>query len=150
MMPNGYYAPFYRGGYFNTNPPAPQSFQPAPQQMPEVQYQAPFQQSAPVQNQSDLLWVLNESEATSYPVVPGATVTLWDKNDPVIYVKSVDAQGMPSMRILEFKERAPQSRGGQNAPGFVKVDEFNALRDELAVLSDKVRALTAENTAKEV
>ena len=141
MMANGYYAPFYRGGYFNTNPPAPamqQSFSQMPQQMPEAPYQ---QYQAPAQVGSDLLWVLNESEATSYPVAPGATVTLWDKNDPVIYVKSVDASGMPSIRILEFTERLPQGRSAPATPAYVGIEEFNVLKSELSALSERVNAL---------
>ena len=89
-MSYGNYAPFYRGNYFNPlqtqeglNQPMSQPYQQMqPRQMPIVQ-----QPSAPV---NDMLWVLNESEATSYPVAPNNTVTLWDKNEPTIYIKSVN------------------------------------------------------------
>lgn len=146
-MANGYYAPFYRGSYFNPNPPAAVPYQ----QMPEApQFQNQYQAPPAVQNTSDLIWVLNESEATSYPVVPGATVTLWDKNDPVIYVKSVDASGMPSMRILEFTERLPQGRAPQSAPDYVKAEEFNALKAKLNELSERVNAFAPASAATEV
>lgn len=54
---------------------------------------------------NDIIWVLNESEATAYPVAPNNSVVLWDKNDDTIYIKSANAQGVPSMRILDFVER---------------------------------------------
>ena len=93
-----YYAPFYRPTYYD---PVQQS------QMGQYnpQYQQPMAQpmqnaQMPMQGQptSEFLWVLNENEATSYPVAPNNTVTLWDKNLPTIYIKSVNAQGVPSMR----------------------------------------------------
>ena len=151
-MSYGNYAPFYRGNYFNPlqtqeglNQPMSQPYQQMqPQQMPIVQ-----QPSAPV---NDMLWVLNESEATSYPVAPNNTVTLWDKNEPTIYIKSVNAQGVPSMRILDFSERT------QNAPkphtehvcqcgkDFVKIDDFKALEAKFEDLADKFEALNTKTT----
>ena len=154
-MSYGNYAPFYRGNYFNPmqtqeglNQPMSQPYQQMQsQQMPIVQ-----QPSAPV---NDMLWVLNESEATSYPVAPNNTVTLWDKNEPTIYIKSVNAQGVPSMRILDFSERT------QNAPkphaehvcqcgkDFVKIDDFKALEAKFEDLAGKFEALnTKPTTAK--
>ena len=151
-MSYGNYAPFYRGNYFNPlqtqeglNQPMSQPYQQMqPQQMPIVQ-----QPSAPV---NDMLWVLNESEATSYPVAPNNTVTLWDKNEPTIYIKSVNAQGVPSMRILDFSERT------QNAPkphaehvcqcgkDFVKIDDFKALEAKFEDLVGKFEALNTKST----
>src|SRR5574344_1626247 len=104
-----YYAPFYRPTYYD---PVQQS------QMGQYnpQYQQPMAQpmqnaQMPLQGQptNDFLWVLNENEATSYPVAPNNTVTLWDKNLPTIYIKSVNAQGVPSMRVLDFVERTATS-----------------------------------------
>ena len=108
-----YYAPFYRPTYYD---PVQQS------QMGQFnqQYQQPIAQTmqqAPMQTQptNDFLWVLNENEATSYPVAPNNTVTLWDKNLPTIYIKSVNAQGVPSMRILDFTERSSAANGSADA-----------------------------------
>lgn len=151
-MSYGNYAPFYRGNYFNPlqtqeglNQPMSQPYQQMqPQQMPIVQ-----QPSAPV---NDMLWVLNESEATSYPVAPNNTVTLWDKNEPTIYIKSVNAQGVPSMRILDFSERtqnAPKSHAQhvcQCGKDFVKIDDFKALESKFEDLAGKFEALNTKST----
>ena len=149
-----YYAPFYRPTYYD---PVQQN----PMGQFNQQYQQPMAQQMqnaqmPIQGQptNDFLWVLNENEATSYPVAPNNTVTLWDKNLPTIYIKSVNAQGVPSMRILDFTERIANAPKTPSAPSFnshdnfVTVDSFNALEAKFAALEDKVDELRPEASAK--
>lgn len=149
-----YYAPFYRPTYYD---PVQQS------QMGQFnqQYQPPMAQQMqnaqmPMQGQptNDFLWVLNENEATSYPVAPNNTVTLWDKNLPTIYIKSVNAQGVPSMRILDFTERLANAPKTPSVPSFnspnnfVTLDSFNALEAKFAALEGKVDELQPKASAK--
>ena len=147
-----YYAPFYRPTYYD---PAQQN----PMGQFNQQFQPPIgqtMQQAPMQTQptNDFLWVLNENEATSYPVAPNNTVTLWDKNLPTIYIKSVNAQGVPSMRILDFTERISnanktQSTANFNSPNsFVTIDSFNALEAKFSALESKVDELRPKASAK--
>ena len=117
-----YYAPYYRPmNYYNPSIPQDnqnmqngQQFQQIPVQQPQQMQtpiqQMPMSQPAPMPS-NDMLWVLNETEATSYPVVPNNSVTLWDKNKDTVYIKSVNMQGVPSMRILDYVERT-----ADNAP----------------------------------
>ena len=149
-----YYAPFYRPTYYD---PVQQS------QMGQFnqQFQQPMVQ--PTQNAqmtmqghptNDFLWVLNENEATSYPVAPNNTVTLWDKNLPTIYIKSVNAQGVPSMRILDFTERLANAPKTPSAPSFnspnnfVTIDSFNALEAKFSALESKVDEMNAKPVTK--
>ena len=149
-----YYAPFYRPTYYDTV-----------QQNPMGQFNQQFQQNMgqpmqnaqmPMQTQpaNDFLWVLNENEATSYPVAPNNTVTLWDKNLPTIYIKSVNAQGVPSMRILDFTERSAAAAKTPSMPSFdshnnfVTIDSFNALEAKFAALEGKVDELRPKASAK--
>lgn len=149
-----YYAPFYRPTYYDPV-----------QQNPMGQFNQQFQQpiAQPMQNAqmpmqgqptNDFLWVLNENEATSYPVAPNNTVTLWDKNLPTIYIKSVNAQGVPSMRVLDFVERtatSPTTPTGTafNLPNnFVTLDSFNALKGDVEALKGKLDELKPKNTPK--
>ena len=139
-FPNGNAVPDmlnqYKGQYQQPMQP-----QPMPQQM----------MPAPIPS-NDMIWVLNESEATSYPVAPNNTVTLWDKNEPTIYIKSVNAQGVPSMRILDFAERtqeAPKTRGEhvcQCGNDFVKIDDFKALEAKFEDLVGKFETLNTKPT----
>ena len=149
-----YYAPFYRPTYYDPV-----------QQNPMGQFNQQFQQNMgqpmqnaqmPMQTQpaNDFLWVLNENEATSYPVAPNNTVTLWDKNLPTIYIKSVNAQGVPSMRILDFTERAATASKTPSTPSFnsrnnfVTLDSFNALKGDVEALRGKLDELNAKPAAK--
>ena len=149
-----YYAPFYRPTYYepvqqNQMGQFNQQFQP-PMSQPIQNAQMPTQG----QPTNDFLWVLNENEATSYPVAPNNTVTLWDKNLPTIYIKSVNAQGIPSMRILDFTERlvnapkAPSTPSFDSPNNFVTLDSFNALKGDVEALRGKLDELNAKPIAK--
>ena len=149
-----YYAPFYRPTYYD---PVQQS------QM--GQYNPQYQQTIgqPIQNAqmpipgqptSEFLWVLNENEATSYPVAPNNTVILWDKNLPTVYIKSVNAQGVPSMRVLDFTEclvnahKTPSEPSFDSTNNFVTLDSFNALKGDVEALRGKLDELNAKPVAK--
>ena len=149
-----YYAPFYRPTYYDPVQQNPmgqfnQQFQP-PMAQPMQNAQMPMQG----QPTNDFLWVLNENKATSYPVAPNNTVTLWDKNLPTIYIKSVNAQGVPSMRVLDFVERTsatPTHTAGTafNSPNnFVTLDSFNALKGDVEALRGKLDELNAKPVSK--
>ena len=149
-----YYAPFYRPTYYDPVQQNPmgqfnQQFQPPmaqPMQNAQIQMQG--------QPTNDFLWVLNENEATSYPVAPNNTVTLWDKNLPTIYIKSVNAQGVTSMRVLDFVERTatsptPPAGTAFNSPNnFVTIDSFNALKGDVEALRGKLDELNTKPAAK--
>ncbi len=83
--------------------------------------------------QQGMIWVQGESAGKSYLVAPGNTVPLWDSERQTIYLKSVDASGIPTMRILDYKERTQPMMTAQNV-------EY-VTRDELDALAKKVEAL---------
>ena len=165
-----YNQPYYNGGYF---PQYQNGAVPDMLNQYKGQYQQPIMQQPMVQQiqtptqTNDMIWVLNENEATSYPVAPNNSVVLWDKNEPIIYVKSVNNQGMPSMRVLYFEERnATPSNSPKNAPKthectcgskYATKEQLNALEgkinDILAMyeeLKDKQTTKTTKPTKKEV
>ena len=96
------------------------------------QYQVPGQQSQQAQ-QSGVIWVQGEAAAKSYLVAPNSTVPLWDSEEKVIYLKSADASGMPSMKILDYT-----IRGDANAQAVVPAAEY-ATKDDLKALEEKIR-----------
>ena len=157
-MPYGNYAPFYRPGYFN--PLQTQNIQEGLSQPINQPYQNQMQmQQMPVAQQpmnptNDMIWVLNESEATSYPVAPNTTVTLWDKNEPTIYIKSVNAQGIPSMRILDFAERTQNASETRRehvcncGKDFVRIDDFKTLEQKYIDLESRLEALSSKPATK--
>lgn len=94
---------------------------------PQLQYQPQAQQA------SSLIWVQGEAGAKSYMVAPNTTVQLWDSEANVIYLKSADASGMPSMRVLDYTIRdnsAPQSHADLSA-NYVTQDDLKALERKL-------------------
>jgi hypothetical protein len=161
MAFNPYYAPYQRPmGYYNPSIPqenpniqSNQQFQ----QMP-IQQQMPMQQTVqpiPQTPTNDMLWVLSEVEATSFPVAPNNSVTLWDKNQDTVYIKSVNIQGVPSMRILDYIERntdnAPktsQNHECQCGNKFVSKEQFQALQNEITTLRGELEELKAKPKAK--
>ncbi len=77
--------------------------------------QMPVQPQPPQGDSGGIIWVQGEAGAKAYHVAPGNTVQLWDSENTVIYLKSADMAGMPSMRVLEYTERnaarpAPQQQ----------------------------------------
>ena len=94
-----------------------------PQYYPQYQQpqpQAPAQQTT--QNNS-MIWVQGEAGAKSYLVAPNTTVQLWDSESPIIYLKSADASGMPSMKIIDYTIRENVNTA-HNGPLKEKVEEY--------------------------
>lgn len=167
-----YQSQYYQGGYYPQyqNGAVPDmlnqykgQYQQMPMQQPMMQ-QMPMQTMAQPTQTNDMIWVLSEGEAQSYPVAPNNSVILWDKNSDVVYIKSVNAQNVPSFRVLDYKERT-----ADNAPKtpvehkctcgdkfVLKKDfqalqsEFETLRSEWEALKEKPKAKTAKKAVEEV
>lgn len=117
---------------------------------PSYQQMSPTQMSGTSQpQQNGIIWVQGEAGAKSYLVAPNTTVQLWDSENQVIYLKSADASGMPSMKVLDYKIREavqptqqahvvsqPQPHGD-----FVTREELAAfekqIREQISVLMPK-------------
>ena len=146
-MAYGNYAPFYRGGYFNpmqtpTMPPMvdnqnqfAQPYQ-QPMQQPTQPTTLPTTPTPTPQMSNDMIWVQGLAGAKAYLVAPNTTVTLWDSENPVIYLKSCDVNGMPSMKILDVTEhtempsKTPSVEGEQSTKEFALADDLKGIRKE--------------------
>lgn len=96
--------------YNNGFPMNYQQFYPQYQQTPmpvQQSAQTAFQVQQQAQSQN-MIWVQGEAGAKSYLVGPNTTVQLWDSEAQTIYLKSADASGMPSMKILDYTIRDNQ------------------------------------------
>jgi hypothetical protein len=107
------------------------------------QYKAPYQMQ-PIQqpmmqkNPGDMIWVQGIAGAKAYLIAPNTTVVLWDTESPTIYIKTADASGVPSMRILDFKERnAPNPTPSSTDVQFVTIGQFNELQSKFEELMAK-------------
>ena len=107
------------GNYYGYNP------------IPQPTYTPPVPQPT---NNSGLVWVQGIEAAKAYLVAPNNTVALWDSEQQRIYLKSADASGMPSMRVLDWTEHTPQPATTANTvdlSDYITKDEFNARIDEI-------------------
>jgi hypothetical protein len=126
MAYNNYFPTGYMPQYYN-----PQFGN----QLPQQQYQT--QQNSFQNGNSSIIWVQGEAGAKSYLVAPNTTVQLWDSEAQVIYLKSADASGMPSMKIIDYTIRdnsqpqAPSPATMQTVTDYVTKDEFNAFKDQV-------------------
>ena len=116
----------------------PMYYNPAPVQ--------PVQQAQPVQQQpnNSIIWVSGEAGAKAYLVAPNNTVQLWDSESQTIYLKSADASGMPSMKILDYTIR---EQGGQNVPTLTQDNNY-VTREEFNAFAEKVEKHFADNGKK--
>ena len=153
-----YNQPYYNGGYY---PQYQNGAVPDMLGQYKGQYQQPIpqmQQNVPAQNMqisippaqqkpsNDIIWVQGEAGAKGYLVAPNNTVVLWDTENPVIYVKSADASGIPSMRVLDFEERNVNiQNNGDKSPTTHKCtcgDKF-ATKEQLNALEGKINDILA-------
>ena len=110
------YNSYYPAGYM------PQFYGQQMQQQP--------QQQAPT---SGMIWVQGEAGAKSYLVAPNTTVQLWDSEAQVIYLKSADAAGMPSMKIIDYtiRDSTPPMQQKEQAAAYITRSEFDEFKNEV-------------------
>lgn len=131
-------------GYPNYSQFYPQTY---PQYAPPVQDNLAQlrQNSMTVQNGGDdRIWIQGEVGAKAYIVAPGNTVPLWDSETQTIYLKSVNANGIPSMQILHytFDDPQPTVRPDQ----FVTKEEFESRMKEIKEAMRNVSESNANDT----
>lgn len=158
MAYNNYYGNpyFQQPNYYGNNGAVPDMLN-----QQKMQYQQPMMQQPVAMHTDPMLWVLGQTEAESYPVAPNSIVTLWDKNQPTIYIKSANAQGVPSIRVLDFTERTADSQKSQAEHScncgdkFIPKEElkaidikFDGIDAKIEELEDKIKQLSAKTTTK--
>lgn len=112
-----------------------------PYYTPVTPVQVPQQQNN-TNVQSGLIWVQGEAGAKSYLVAPNSTVQLWDSEAQVIYLKSADASGMPSIKVLDYTIRESNRNTANSAPNVVNENSSNyATKDEIRAVSAQIEVL---------
>lgn len=110
------------------------------QQFPQYQQNGQTNIQIPAQqqqiNNSGMIWVSGEMEAKEFPVAPNTAVTLWDSNNPVVYLKKADASGKPTTETYDLVRRDSSVQQAVQSPvassvDYITRDEFNALEEKL-------------------
>jgi hypothetical protein len=63
-----------------------------------------------------MIWVQGEAGAKAFNLPRNTTLPLWDSEANVIYIKSVDINGKPSMTTIHYNEDVPSSENEKQAP----------------------------------
>ena len=83
---------------------------------------------------SGMIFVKGQNEATNYPLARGTRQPLFDSEEEVFYVKSVDVYGNTQpLKAYSYKE-IPLKNDSSNPSGSVSQEEINSLKDEIAEL----------------
>lgn len=142
--PNQYMPGYYQQPYYNPGNAVPDMLNQYKNQYQPQQIQMPVQQQPPVQPptpQNDIIWVQGEAGAKAYLVAPGNTVTLWDSENPTIYVKSADASGIPSMRVLDWTERNATPIPKQQTDHACQCGDKFILKEDFSSLENKYQEI---------
>ena len=116
---------------------------------PQYQYQQQPQQAQP----NSIIWVSGEAGAKSYLVAPNNSVVLFDSEGQTIYIKSADATGMPSIKVLDYTVRETAKNGANSpvpasvgkSPEYATKDDLRALSDRIDALKEKMKGMTCDD-----
>ena len=89
-------------------------------------------------------WVQGINAAKSFPVAPNTSIPLFDSEANVIYIKSADASGMPSIKILDYVVRDTAPRTSEISPqnDFATKDDISILEKEISSLKSKFERMS--------
>ena len=123
----------------------PMTYQPMYYQQPMMAQPNPPQQNTSAM-QSGITWVQGEAGAKSYLVAPNTTVQLWDSEKQVIYLKSADSSGMPTMKVLDYTIRdnnnAPTNALNGSKTDFVTRDDILSIEEHIQALEKRIESLS--------
>lgn len=131
-------------------------------QIPQVYQQIPAQQAQPIQQQPviqmpqmptisqyaqpSIIWVSSEKEAQMYPVAPNNAVTLWNTNEPTVYLKQADASGRPTIKTYDLVERTEVAAKKETTTsgGFATKDDLAAVVSAIQSVNGSIAAMKTD------
>lgn len=85
-------------------------------------------------------WCQGIEGAKAYLLAPGVTLPIWDSENPVIYVKSTDQNGIPlPMTIIDYTIREPKPE--EDSP-YASKEDLSGVKDDIANLTKLVMELS--------
>lgn len=136
-FPATYQSPYYQQNYM--------------QPMMQQQAQQPVMQQQQIQN--GIIWVSGDAEANAYPIAPNNAVRLWHSSLPIVYFKSADASGKPTLKAYDLVERTESASAAteiaeSKVADFVTKDELSAISLELEALKNEFKTVKKEYVKK--
>ena len=77
---------------------------------------------------------------------PNSTTALFDSNDNLMYIKTTDGAGFPTIRTFRFEELRPTQMSVSNGD-FISREEFEEFKTE--VLSNGKQSIQSGTTGKQ-
>lgn len=113
-------------------------------------YQPQAQPQAQPQPATSRIWVSGEAGAKAYLVAPNSSVDLWDSEGQTIYLKSADALGMPSMKIIDYTIRDATATPKKEIPeidlgDYVTKKDFDAFEEKIKKQIKKLSIRSADD-----
>lgn len=141
--------PFMNPNYYNPYQPQVQPPMDRLAQLQAQQYQVNQPMQQPAQSNQSLIYVQGEAAAKSWMVGAGQSVLLMDSENPVFYIKSADASGIPlPLRVFDYTERnqsmpqnVPQAQNSSQIDlgrQYVTRTEYDDLQGKYAEILDRL------------
>ena len=89
----------------------------------------PYYNFQPFQQKQELIRVNGIEGAKNYPLSPGSTVALFDAESDIMYIKTMDAGGFPSIRTFSFMEMTSK-------PTDTTETRLSAIEEEIASIKE--------------
>ena len=110
------------------------------------QYYPQYPTNINQQQNNPIIWIQGIEAAKAYQTAPNSTVVLFDSEEQVIYLKSADMQGRPSMRILDYTIRSEAHKTAQNALAGTNAqiptkEDINALQSQIDSLRRQIEQM---------
>ena len=80
--------------------------------------------------QQQLIRVKGIDSARMYAMPASSTVPLFDENEDILYIKSTDASGYPTIRVFNLVEVIEKHDQNENAK-YVTIEEFEKFKEEI-------------------
>lgn len=88
------------------------------------------QQIYPQEQTQNLIRVNGIDGAKTYQMTPNSTVALFDSNEDIMYIKTTDGAGFPSIRTFAFTEVKEQNKPIPQVD-YISREEFEEFKKEL-------------------
>lgn len=88
------------------------------------------QQIFPQEQTQNLIRVNGIEGAKTYQMTPNSTVALFDSNEDIMYIKTTDGAGFPSIRTFNFVEITQSEKSSVNQD-YISREEFEEFKKEL-------------------
>lgn len=137
-QPNYYYSPTVTQPIYN-----PRNWQQYNNTtaLPSYQQQQQQMQANSQLNNNSMVWVQGEAGAKAYVLPPNTTLPLWDSEAQVIYIKSVDGSGKPTMTILDYVDRNAPAENNESHIEYVTKEQLDTLNSQFANINEKLNGL---------